>query len=79
MTGGTRKQSALPSHSEIGSDKRIYRHLSEFASLSMNFERLSQFCVLGLCSDQDWNIRVSVLPKREEILIRRSGFGCVAR
>src|ERR1700723_145163 len=54
--------------------ERIYRHLSEFASLSMNFERLSQFCVLGLCSDQDRNIRVGVLPKSEEILIRRSGF-----
>jgi hypothetical protein len=37
----------------------------------MNFEWLSQFCVLGLCSDQDRNIRVGVFPQREEILVGR--------
>ena len=34
--------------------------------------------VLGFRGDQDGNVRVGVFPKREEILIRDAGFGCVA-
>ncbi len=39
---------------------------------------LSQLHVFRLGSDEDRNVRVGVFPKREEILIRRLGFGGVA-
>jgi hypothetical protein len=40
--------------------------------------RLFQFRVLCLSSDEDGNVGVRVLPKREEILIGRLGLGGVA-
>jgi hypothetical protein len=39
---------------------------------------LLQSSAFGLCSDEDGNVRVSIFPQREEILICRSGFGGVA-
>ena len=39
---------------------------------------LLQFCVFGFRCDEDGNVRVGVFPQREEILIRRLGFGGVA-
>src|SRR6266851_1522912 len=39
---------------------------------------LLQLRVFGLSGDKDGNVRVSVFPKREEILIGRLGFGGVA-
>src|SRR5271169_975625 len=41
--------------------------------------KLFQLRVLGFRSDEDGNIGVGVLPKREEILIRSFGPGLVAR
>jgi hypothetical protein len=41
-------------------------------------QELLQLRVLRLCSNEDRNIRVCVLPQREEILVGRLGFGGVA-
>jgi hypothetical protein len=40
--------------------------------------RLVQFRVLRFCCNEDGNVRVGILPEREEILIGRLGFGGVA-
>jgi hypothetical protein len=53
------------------------RSFSEIPSL-WRLPNLFQLRVLRFRSDENGNIRVSVLPKREEILIGRFGFGSVA-
>src|SRR5882724_9432017 len=41
-------------------------------------EGLLQLLVLGLRGFEDWNIRVRVFPRREEVLVCRPGLGLVA-
>ena len=42
------------------------------------FHGLLQLRVFRLGGDEDWNVRVGILPEREEILIRRLGLDGVA-
>ena len=47
-------------------------------STSLRIEELVQLGVLRLGGDKDGNVKVGVLPQREEILIRDPGFDGVA-
>jgi hypothetical protein len=46
--------------------------------LNSGTKLLLQFRVLGLGLLQDGDVGVGVFPKREEILISRTRFGCIA-
>ena len=48
------------------------------ASTHNSTKRLLQLRVFRFRSDEDRNVRVGVFPQREEVLIRRLGFGGVA-